>query len=198
MDYLILIDALNPVPAEPVQLSEVCGVRLEHQAAEQLKQMLSSAEREGVRIKALSGYRSPEYQQRLWEAEVEKHHLSGLPLPEAERLTARTLARPGHSEHNCGLAVDLCTPDAEDTQDDFFLTPQSRWLCRSAHRYGFILRYPRMKEHLTGIAYEPWHYRYVGAEAASIIRENGLCLEEFLHFYSDFFFSPADSKKPPR
>ena len=134
MDYLILIDALNPVPAEPVQLSEVCGVRLEHQAAEQLKQMLSSAEREGVRIKALSGYRSPEYQQRLWEAEVEKHHLSGLPLPEAERLTARTLARPGHSEHNCGLAVDLCTPDAEDTQDDFFLTPQSRWLCRSAHR----------------------------------------------------------------
>ena len=160
---------------------------LERQAAAALRAMLETAKREGVIIKALSGYRSREYQQRLWQQETEKLHSGGLSLAEAERVTARTLARPGHSEHNCGLAVDLCTPKADDTEDGFFLTPQSRWLGKSAHKFGFILRYPRMKEHLTGISYEPWHYRYVGAEAAAIITENGLCLEEFLHFYSDEF-----------
>ena len=72
-----------------------------------------------------------------------------------------------------------------DVSDDFYKTPESRWLCANAADFGFILRYPRLKEQMTGIDFEPWHYRYVGVEAARIIAAGGLCLEEFLHFYSE-------------
>ena len=97
----------------------------------------------------------------------------------------RTLALPGSSEHNTGLAVDLGREGDNDVSDDFYKTPESRWLCANAADFGFILRYPRLKEQMTGIDFEPWHYRYVGVEAARIIAAGGLCLEEFLHFYSE-------------
>lgn len=192
MDYLMLVDRLNPVPEEVIQnlrFGEAGGVRLERQAASSLDKLLRAAENEGIVIKALSGFRSIEYQQELWDKSISALAARGLSHEEAEEEVSRTLARPGHSEHNCGLAVDLCTPFANDTEEDFYLSPQARWLCRRASSYGFILRYPRMKEHITGIDYEPWHYRYVGAEAALLIRQSGLCLEEFLHFYSDEFRS---------
>lgn len=197
MDYLILIDRIEPVPeglADSLHLKSAGGVLLEEQAAEALGRMLRAAESEGVKIKALSGYRSFEYQAELFRRLVREAEAGGLTHEEAAAEVSRTLAEPGHSEHNCGLAVDLCTPGADDTEDGFYLTPQGRWLCRNAHSYGFILRYPRMKEHLTGYSYEPWHYRYVGAEAASLMKQSGLCLEEFLHFYSDSYYMIPDNK----
>lgn len=184
MDYLILVDSVSPVPKGfAPQLEEVGTVKMEKTAAEHCREMLRAAESEEVVIKVLSAYRTPEYQQQLWNRSVAEYMCSGETPAAAERLTARYLAKPLHSEHHTGLACDLCSPDWDDTQDDFYATEQGRWLYVNAWKYGFILRYPRMKEHITGIAYEPWHYRYVGREHAEVIRREGLTLEEYLYYY---------------
>lgn len=185
MNYLILVDNLNPIPDNLApQLEEVQNARLEKKTAEQCRAMLEAAMNDRIEIKVLSGYRTVEYQQNLWRRDMSQYIGEGLDMDTAERLTARYLARPGHSEHHTGLAIDFCSPDWDDTQDDFCSTVQGRWLCRNAADYGFILRYPRMKEHITGIAYEPWHYRYVGEEHAKIIKSEGLTLEEYLYYYA--------------
>lgn len=184
MDHLMLIDSINAVPAGySPKLREVGGALLEETAAECCEQMLCDASRQGIQIKLLSGYRDIGYQQRLWDKDIAEYLSEGIPLAEAQSLTARYLAKPGHSEHQTGLAADFCSPDWDDTQDDFYRTEQGKWLCGNAHRYGFILRYPRMKEHITGISYEPWHYRYVGLPHSEIIRSRGLTLEEYLYYY---------------
>lgn len=188
MNYLILVNKFEPLPAgftDEIKLKEVRGRLFESQTAECLEMMLYAASSDGIDIGVLSGYRSEDYQQMLWEREISREMGKGLSYNEATSLVSRTLALPGCSEHSTGLAADLCTPSADDTEVFFYKTEQGKWLCRHAHEYGFILRYPRMKEHLTGIDYEPWHYRYVGQEAARLITESGICLEEFLHFYSD-------------
>jgi D-alanyl-D-alanine carboxypeptidase len=184
MDYLILVDSIHRLPSDfTPKLVDIGTAKLEETAAKHCGEMLLAAESEGIIIKILSAYRSPEYQRQLWNRSVAEYAADGLNIMEAEQLTSRYLAKPYHSEHNTGLACDFCSPDWDDTQDDFYRTPQGKWLCKNAAEYGFILRYPRMKEHITGIAYEPWHYRYVGAEHAKIIREQGLTLEEYLYYY---------------
>lgn len=145
--------------------------------------MLEQAENEGVIIKILSAYRTHDYQGQLFSRSVAEYMSDGLDEEAAHRLTARYLAKPFHSEHETGLACDFCSPDWDDTQDDFSRTAEGKWLCKNAAEYGFILRYPRMKEHITGFAYEPWHYRFVGTEHAKIIRRQGLTLEEYLYYY---------------
>lgn len=186
MDHLILVDSVCRLPEDfSPELAEVRGLKMEKTAAEQCGKMLDAAESGGVTIKLLSAYRSPEYQQALWNRSVSEYMCEGLDTADAEKLTARTLARPYHSEHHTGLACDFCSPDWDDTQDDFYRTEQGRWLCANAARFGFVLRYPRMKEHITGISYEPWHYRYVGRRHSQIMREQGLTLEEYLYYYCD-------------
>ncbi|WP_294470176.1 M15 family metallopeptidase [uncultured Ruminococcus sp.] len=188
MNYLILVNKFEPLPAgfaDSIKLKEVCGRFFESQTAECLEQMLSAASSDGIGIGVLSGYRSEDYQQMLWEKEVSREMGKGRSYEEAKAFVGKTLALPGCSEHSTGLAADLCTPSADDVEPLFHKTPQGKWLCCHAHEYGFILRYPRLKEHITGIDHEPWHYRYVGQEAARLITESGICLEEFLHFYSD-------------
>lgn len=188
MDYLMLADKFNTVSpefADSLTFYEVQGVLLERQTGEQLNKLLTAAECDGVRIKVISGYRSPDYQQLLWERSISKEMWGGLCYEEAVAKVGRTLALPGSSEHNTGLAVDLGTEYADDVEENFHRTAQGRWLYKNAADFGFILRYPRLKEQITGIDFEPWHYRYVGPEAARLINSSGLCLEEFLHFYSD-------------
>ena len=185
-DYLILVDKFNRVPDDymPI-LADIGEKKLEKQACEQCRCMLKKADRQGVKIKIISAYRTLEYQQMLWDNSIREQMDVGLSEEQARELISQTLALPGHSEHNLGLAVDFGTEYADDVEDDFYSSNQGRWLCKNAAHYGFILRYPRMKEHITGISYEPWHYRYVGTEAAEIIQKSGICLEEFLHFYSE-------------
>lgn len=188
MDYLILVDKFNPIPdnfTKNIEFTTVQGKLFERQAGDRLGKMLDSAQKEGVNIKVISGYRSADYQQMLWEKSISLEMWEGLSYQQAVKKIQRTLALPGSSEHNTGLAVDLGTRNALDVQEDFHRTCQGKWLQRNAAEYGFILRYPRLKEQITGIDYEPWHYRYVGYEAAQIITESGICLEEFLHFYSE-------------
>lgn len=191
MDYLILIDKFDPIPESvlsSLKLTNVNGKLIERQTGAHLKMMLDELSKNGLEVKILSAYRSIEYQQMLWERAINDEISKGVNYVDAVKTVSKSLAVPGASEHNLGLAVDFTTPDSDDTEPDFFNSLQSKWLNKNSADFGFILRYPRLKENITGIDFEPWHYRYVGIEAARLIKDNGLCLEEFLHFYQDKFF----------
>lgn len=152
-------------------------------AAQALDQMLAAAAADGCPLHVVSGYRSVKYQQGLFERKVQSCLDAGLSPAEADAEAAKWVARPGASEHSLGLAVDLVSGDwylqHDDLTQDFETTAAFAWLAKNAAQYGFILRYPADKEAVTGVHYEPWHYRYVG-EAASEIARSGLCLEEWL------------------
>lgn len=169
MDYLMLVNRFEPLPegyADTLKLREVQGRLFEAQTAHMLEDMLKAASEDGIMIRVISGYCSDEHKLILKGCEKADNTQE-------------------YSEHVTGLAADLGTWDAEDVDQDFNSTAAGRWLCENASDHGFILRYPKFKEHITGVDYEPWHYRYVGTEAAKLITESGICLEEFLHFYSD-------------
>lgn len=190
MNYLILADKFNPVPKEFINELELIYVRdklIEKTAGINLKALLNAAENDFIKLEVISAYRTAEYQQRLWDKSIKSELEKGLTLSQAKAEISKTLALPQCSEHNTGLAVDFGRENADDVEDDFYKSAQAKWLCKNAAAYGFILRYPRLKEHITGISYEPWHYRYVGTKAAEIIKESGICFEEFLHFYSGDF-----------
>ena len=183
---LTLVNASHPLPAgyQP-PLADVPGSekQLERHAAAALQQMFTDAKAAGVPLYLVSGYRSVAYQQGLFERKVNGYLAEGLSRDEAERQAAAWVARPGTGEHSLGLAADIVSGDwylsHDDLTQDFEQTPQFAWLRENAARYGFILRYPAGKEDVTGVHYEPWHYRYVG-EAAPHIAAAGLTLEEYL------------------
>ncbi len=134
------------------------------------EQMKADAAAEWLRLKIVSGYRS--YRDQI-NAYTKFSNRDG------KEAADRYSARPGHSEHQTGLAMDI-----NSVKNSFANTPEGIWLAANCTKYGFILRYPEGKEHLTGYMYEPWHIRYVGVETAAIISESGLCLEEFLNITS--------------
>lgn len=175
-----LLDEDYQPPLQTVSGSEK---QLETHAAAALQELLDAAARDGCPCHLVSGYRSVRYQQGLFNRKVQSYLDQGLPQAEAEDAAAQWVARPGASEHSLGLAVDLVSGDwyleHDDLTEDFADTPQFAWLQQHAAEYGFILRYPKDKEDVTGVHYEPWHYRYVG-EAAADIAASGLTLEEYL------------------
>lgn len=128
--------------------------------------MQKAAAAEGLNLYISSGYRSYDYQKRIYNNNVAAYG--------AEK-TDTFSARPGHSEHQTGLAFDLNT-----INDAFALTPESDWVKAHAHEYGFIVRYPEGKSHITGYKYEPWHLRYLGVDTATAVYNSGLTLEEYL------------------
>ena len=140
-----------------------------------LQRMFDDARAEGVYPVVVSGYRSREQQKQLLAEKTAAYIGKGCGREEARRLALTYCARPGTSEHELGLAVDINADPEYSTSGEVY-----DWLARNACRYGFIRRYPENKKALTGIADEPWHYRYVGREAAEIIEAEGLCLEEYL------------------
>jgi len=139
---------------------------IDPEANSALNAMIAAAAQEGISLYAVSSYRSYDYQAGLYERYCNQ---SG--KAEADRYSAR----PGHSEHQTGLAFDL-----NSLEQDFGFTAEGIWLANHCHEYGFIIRYPHDKEHITGYMYEPWHVRYLGIEIASSVYESGLCLEEYL------------------
>ncbi len=186
MDTLILVDSIQAVPDDWSPKLVMCGkVLLEENTARSFEEMRKCAEKEGIGLRVFSGYRPAGYQKELFMQSVYGYMSEGLSESDARALTARYLAKPGHSEHQTGLACDICRQDADDADESFSKTKESVWLHDNAYRFGFILRYPRMKEHITGIAYEPWHYRYVGEKHAGNIMKRGITLEEYL-YYSPF------------
>ena len=185
---LRLVNAANPLPDdfEP-ETSNIAGYEhrpFDMRAADWLEKMLHDAEQDGCKLYLVSGYRSIGRQRALFQIKTEELMQQGLAAQQAEQEAARWVARPGTSEHNLGLAADIVSADwyttHNDLTEDFEQTPAFAWLKANCAEYGFILRYPKEKEAVTGISYEPWHYRYVGQEAAKQIMLTGITLEEYL------------------
>lgn len=143
--------------------------------------MLSDGSADGREYVVASGYRSKEYQQQLLEEDIAAAmQLQGLTYEEAYELETRETMPPGYSEHETGLAVDLVSLTYQMLDEGQEKTEENRWLQEHCSEYGFILRYPKRKEDVTGVAYEAWHFRFVGKEAASEIMRRGITLEEYL------------------
>lgn len=187
--YLVLVNKDNPFPVESEkavigELAPIFHTRrdgremqyMQKDAATSLDALLAAADEAGYTITVTSAYRSREYQAKIYGIRREKYIAAGYDADAAAAMTERYIAPPGYSEHHTGLAVDMHSMASAETS--FADTDEYKWLIAHAAEYGFILRYPRGKEDVTGYAFEPWHFRYVGA-CASKIMENGLTLEEF-------------------
>ena len=179
---LLLINPWHLLPEdyEPELETVEYGHQIDECAAEHLRDMLADCRADGHSPLICSSYRERSKQERLFESDVRRFMYSGMTEEEAREETARNVAVPGSSEHEAGLAVDIVFVGRQmldERQED---NETQQWLMEHCHEYGFILRYPRDKQEITGITYEPWHYRYVGEEAAQEIMSRGICLEEYL------------------
>lgn len=145
-----------------------------------LYRMIDDANAAGCSLWGQSLFRSYNGQYKLYWAQVNELLYQGYGQEEAERVAATIVKRPGQSEHNTGLALDFECSEFPDLEEGFKDTYAYEWLTAHCAEYGFILRFPKDKEDITGVIYEPWHYRYVGVEAATEIMVRGLCLEEYL------------------
>ncbi|AGE22129.1 putative carboxypeptidase [Geobacillus sp. GHH01] len=141
------------------------------EAAAALEEMFAAARRDGIELVAVSAYRSYERQQVIFAEEVRQ---------KGREKAVQAVAHPGQSEHQTGLAVDISSRSAGcQLTESFGATKEGQWVAAHAHEYGFIIRYPKGKEAVTGYKYEPWHLRYVGRKAAAVIKKRGLTLEEY-------------------
>ena len=153
-------------------------------AADHLRELIRDARAAGHPVYLCSGYRSYELQRALYQRHIDEYILEhGMTEAEAHETTQKSVNYPGASEHQLGLAVDLLEYYGQPMLPEIGGTGLMLWLEQHCADYGFIIRYPADKTHITGISYEPWHLRYVGAAAASYIMEKGICLEEFLALY---------------
>ena len=133
--------------------------------------MKQDALKKGINLMVGSGYRSYDYQQVIWD-----HYVESKGLEEAKKF----VAIPGSSEHQTGLAFDVAfIRNNEYSLIALETDPEIKWLLKNAYKYGFILRYPKDKENITGYSYEPWHYRFVGIKLAKMLYKNNLTLEEY-------------------
>lgn len=179
---LRLISAAHPLP-EDFEVPELTklkgGHAIDSRVYPALQQMMDDCRAAGLNPVICSSYRTHDKQEELFRKKVNTLRKQGYSQEEAETEAARWVARPGTSEHETGLAVDIVDKSYQLLDEKQEQTPVQQWLMAHCAEYGFILRYPVEKSDLTGIGYEPWHYRYVGVEAAKAITEQGLCLEEY-------------------
>ena len=180
--YLLLANAGNPLPQDwSIQTEEVQnGYEMDKRAAPAMREMIQAAKEDGVELMLCSAYRSVEKQQQLFDRSQQAYMAQGMSEEEAYAKTATETAIPGTSEHQTGLAADIVTPTYQMLDAGFADTPAGQWLSEHAAEYGFVLRYPQDKQEVTGIIYESWHYRFVGKTHAKLMKESGLCLEEYL------------------
>jgi len=175
---LTLANTDNKIPEDyKFELENIDSSRqFDSRAIEYLREMMQDIRRAGItNIWVQSAYRSIESQTRIYNREMQKHMSQGKTEEEARKLTEEVIMIPGCSDHNLGLAVDF--NDAETTFED---TRAFTWLKQNAENYGFVMRYPKDKEHITKITYEPWHWRYVGKDNAIEMNRLNMCLEEYI------------------
>lgn len=182
---LTLVNFENPLDEsfEPADMTETDnGYLADSRIADAVKKMIADARStEDVRIIALSGYRDYEYQKELFDNKVQRlQQEKGYSVSKAREEAATVVAVPGTSEHQLGLALDLVDARHVKLDESQEKTAAYKWLYEHCAEYGFIVRYPNGKTDITGIIYEPWHFRYVGVEAATYIMEKGITLEEYL------------------
>ncbi|MDR3313865.1 MAG: M15 family metallopeptidase [Oscillospiraceae bacterium] len=185
--YLMLVSREYALPADYSPKTAVClpGVysqerEMDARVAPEYRKMYNAAKKEGAELVPYSGYRRIVKQKENFDNKIASYRSQGYSNAEAVNLAAKVILPPGCSEHEAGLAMDIATPQLWDTSVSFEKSKEFAWLMEHGAEYGFILRYPKDKQSITNITYEPWHWRYVGVEAATEIMENGLCLEEYL------------------
>lgn len=185
---MVLVNHDTPMPEDYTFDTKECGSStainktLQTEAADAFLEMQAAAADDGITIWMQSGYRSVDYQTKLYNNKTQQYLDQGYDEATAKEMAAGVVNPPGYSEHNCGLAADLNCPDFTDLDTGFENTTAFTWLCQHAEEYGFILRYPKGEEAeaLTEITYEPWHWRYVGPENAARINESGLVFEAYI------------------
>lgn len=171
-------DPLDPADHVPSDLTPVTApadhedVQMRQEPAEALEELFSAASADEIPLVVASAYRSYDYQSTVYQG-----HVDNLGQEAADEVSAR----PGHSEHQTGLAVDLSYPGNEDChlRTCFGETPTGIWLAENAHEHGFIIRYPEGSQEITGFSYEPWHLRYVSEATAADVADQGVTLEEY-------------------
>ena len=180
---VILVNPWNFVPDDytAVIVNTENGHRVSAACADALAQMLSDCRKAGLNPQIASSYRTHGDQIYLYDRKVNYYLSLGYSEADAKAVAGTIIAYPGTSEHELGLALDLVDNSNWNLDESQEKTPVQQWLMANSWRYGFILRYPNGKSDVTGIIYEPWHYRYVGVELAKELYESGLCLEEYLN-----------------
>lgn len=174
---LILVNRTHKIPdgfiGELTLLD--CGKYVDSRIYPDLQRMFDDMRDEGIYPVVNEGYRTKEEQEQMMEDKVNAYIYDGVSEKLARKLAEESVAAAGTSEHELGIAVDIIADKTKSDNEAVY-----RWLAENAYKYGFILRYPQDKTTLTGFEYEPWHYRYVGTDAAAEIFERGICLEEYL------------------
>lgn len=179
---LTLVNPWNPLPEDyACTLTSLSnGHSVDERCYPDLQAMLDACREAGLSPVICSSYRTQEKQEKLFQNKVERLIAQGYSRENAKTEAAKTVALPGTSEHQLGLAVDIVDRSNQNLDRTQETTAVQQWLMAHSWEYGFILRYPDEKSETTGIIYEPWHYRYVGKEAAEEIYRQGVCLEEYL------------------
>ena len=180
---LTLVNASSPLPegfSPPLSSIDSRGLQFDSRAISFLQELLSAMRDEGLSPLVCSAYRPAETQKRLFAQETASFVEQGLSSSQAVEAAKQAVAYPGTSEHELGLAVDIVAIDHQTLDDSYAQTPEAKWLREHCAEYGFILRYPSGKSEITGVIFEPWHFRYVGREAAVQIMSQGITLEEYL------------------
>lgn len=181
-ELLTLVNFENTIPkdwkVDLVQLNN--GQSVDRRIYDDLIAMLQAAKSEGLNPLICSSYRTNEKQEQLYQNKVSEYLSQGYSKVEASDKAAFWVARPGTSEHQLGLAVDIVSTKNQRLDRSQENTVEQQWLIQNSWKYGFVLRYPTNKNSITGVGYEPWHYRYVWKEHAKKINELGVCLEEYV------------------
>lgn len=178
---LVLINKQHSVPEDyTFELGYInSAMRCDDRIIDDLRSMLQAAKDEDVSLQICSPYRDQARQEYLFNRKITRYMNQGMSFVEAHQVASQAVTVPGASEHQIGLALDIVCNEYITLDEGFGETDAGIWLAENSYRYGFILRYPKGKEYITGIEYEPWHFRYVGVEAATVITRNGITLEEF-------------------
>ena len=180
---LILVNSDNKMPDNyEIDLESIDQYRkFDSRAILYLNRMINDMKKSGINgIWVQSAYRSVGEQEIVYNSKIKSYIKQGISEEEAKLLTEKVINKPGYSEHNLGLAVDF-----NYVRNSFENTKEFNWLEKNAENYGFILRYPKDKEEITNVEYEPWHWRYVGEDNAKKMNELGICLEEYIEILND-------------
>lgn len=174
---LILVNKNYRIPDNyDIELTELSnGEKVDSRIYPNLQDMFNAARTNGLALFVREGYRTQEEQQEIMDEKIMSYMEEGYSKKEARNLAEKYVAKPGTSEHQLGLSIDINADTTKCSSESVY-----KWLDENAYRYGFIKRYPSDKVEITGINNEPWHYRYVGKDAANEMKETGMCLEEYV------------------
>ena len=178
---LILVNPDNLIPEGwvPELTMTKYGYQVDSRIVDDVTALIEGAAKDNVSLIICYGYRTLEQSQQLFEKQIRRQLANGLSQEAAVAEAKRWVAPPGTSDHHTGLALDIVTPEYQVLNHGFYDTPAGRWMEEHCWEYGFVIRFPKDKQDITGITYEPWHLRFVGKEHAAAMREQNLCLEEY-------------------